>query len=135
MISDPAVIIGVVVAAFISALTVSLAFFRPMLRYIHDRLSRRHGEFSDRLCAGIWTSAVGASVISVVSMIRLTTGVFFVGLAIVAWVFIGGGYFLHFTAWRASMIGKHDGFAYRWAAVLVGIAAVAGLIVQVGFIR
>lgn len=119
---------GVVFASFISALTVSLAFLRPMIRYAHARLTRERVVYADRLCAGIWTSAVGAVLISVVSMVRLAGGELLIGTACVAWVFIAGGYFLHFTAWRASMIGRHDAFAFQWAAALVGIAIAAGMV-------
>lgn len=121
MTTDTAVLLGAIAATFVSALTVLGAFLRPTLRYLYARLSAQRPSFPDRLCAGIWTSAAGATVICMVGTVRLLTGNLFAGVAVIAWVGICAGYFLHFTAWRASFNNRESGFALGWALVLAAI--------------
>lgn len=127
MIDDQAaLLIGTISATMASAGSVVLAFLRPALRFTMARLEGRAPTFSDHLCAGIWSCAFGTLIITAVGIIRLVTGNIVALPAAVAWCFIGGGYFLHFTAWRASFLGETSSFQWRWASALCGVGVAAG---------
>lgn len=129
MTSEQAVLFGAITATFVSATTVALAFLRPTLRWLHAKLSAQRPSFPDRLCAGIWTSAIGAMIVCAVGCWRLATGDLLAWIATVAWIGVGGGYFLHFTAWRASFNDNGEpGFGLKWAGVLALIWAVAAVL-------
>jgi hypothetical protein len=113
---------GVILATFVSAVSVSLAFMRPTLRWVSDRLRGEIGRYSDRLCVGIWMSANGAILAAASGIYKLLTTHPLFLVSALAWVMIGLGYFMHFTAWRMSFMEVEPGFPLRWAAILGAIA-------------
>ena len=127
MSDDVAVLFGVIVMTFLAAAMVVAAFLRPTVRFVRSRIERHQPTFPDRLCAGIWLSALGAMAISAVSLARiiLDQPLILTGFAVVAWLGIASGYFLHFTAWRASFVGRETGFALRYAGGLVILSGAA----------
>ncbi len=128
MTADTAVLFGAVTATLVSALTVVLAFMRPAMRWARAQLGGAAASYADHLCTGIWLSAVGAMVIAIVSMLWLATGITVTSFATMAWVFIGGGYFLHFTAWRASFQGTpQQTTQWRWFFILLTLGTGAAV--------
>lgn len=121
---------GTVVATGLSALTVILAFLRPATRYFRCVARGGFCPYGDGLCAGIWLSAVGASVLAASAMVRLTTGIVFPLVAALGWAIIGAGYFLHFIAWRSSFRGDVPGgefFHFRWLFILLTLGTGSGV--------
>lgn len=116
---------GLLVATLVSSLSVFFAFTRQTVRYVRARAAGELGRYSDRLCAGIWTSAAGAALACFSGLFRMTTGTTLYWLSAVAWLLVGLGYFMHFTAWRLSFMDVEAGFSIRWAVILVAVAVSA----------
>lgn len=127
MTREVAALIGGIVSAFVSAITVILAFARPALRFA---LARWRGSFisvSDQLMAGIWLSTLGAAVIMALGLVRLLFDIFLPGVLVLPWIMVATGYVLIFAAWRSSYLGKKDRFLVPWLVALLAIGGVAAL--------
>lgn len=127
MTREVAALIGGIVSAFVSAITVILAFARPALRFALARWAGTFVSVSDQLMAGIWLSTLGAAIIMALGILRLVLDIFLPGVLVFPWIMVATGYVMIFAAWRSSYLGKKDRFLVPWLVALLMIGGVAAL--------
>lgn len=126
--TDLAALIGGIIIAIVSTVSVIMACSRPLVRWVRAKLSHRFVSMSDQLLAGIWVIAIGGLALAVLSFVRVTTGKFWPMAALAAWAIFGYGHVVIFTAWRASYMGKKDATLVPWIYGLLIIGAVSAII-------
>lgn len=135
MTRDSAALIGAVLSAMISTISVLLACARPTWQLIRARWHGTFASVSDQLFSGIFLVSFGALEIQSLIMVKHLVADVATMLFVLGWSTIATGNVLIFAAWRSSYLAKRDGFLVHWIMFLLalgGVAAAAALLLAAG---